>query len=135
MPTTTQANTSQTTQTQTTSGQGTTSDLDTLLTIGVKGAQIASAITAQRKSSGKSDLRQQRIAKCGRAPLFGRRRKEEYRKCTASLGTDTTMTEDGDVNKSNYTIDEDKGMSTTTKIAIVLGLVAVGFVAFKYFKK
>lgn len=130
MSSTTQANTS---QNQTATSQGGGSDLDTILSIGVKGASIASAITAQRKASGKSDLRQERIAKCGRAPLFGKKRKEEYRKCTASLQTSTTS-EGGDDEKSIYT-PPPSGMSMTTKIFIGLGLVAVGFVAYKYFKK
>jgi hypothetical protein len=128
-----QTNTS-TTQSQSTTTQGGGSDLDTLLSIGVKASQIAGAVTQQRKSSGKADIRQERIAKCGRAPLFGKKRKEEYRKCTASLQTSTT-TEGGDDEKSINTPPPPSGMSMTTKIFIGLGLVAVGFVAYKYFKK
>lgn len=108
-------------------------NLDTILSIGVKASQIAGAITQQRKSSGKSASRQDRIAKCGRAPIFGRAKKEEYRKCVASLGGET-MT-DGDVNKSNYTPPPPTGMSTTTKLLIGFGAIAVGLLAYKYFKK
>lgn len=59
------------------------SGLNELLGLASQGAQIAGTIKNQRQQSGASARRQSLIAQCGRKPLFGRERKNEYRKCKA----------------------------------------------------
>ena len=56
--------------------------LDTLLQTGV---QVAATIGGIRAQTGATASRQQRIAACGRRPLLGRRKKEEYQKCVNQL--------------------------------------------------
>jgi hypothetical protein len=67
--------------------------LDTLLQTGL---QATATIAGQRAASGKKAARQERIAACGRRPVFNRKAKEEYRKCIAeaSLGGTKSMPSD-----------------------------------------
>lgn len=52
-----------------------------------QGAQIYGAINQQRTLSGAKSNRQERLAKCGRKPLFGKKKKAEYAKCMAEANT------------------------------------------------
>jgi len=56
--------------------------LDALLQTGLTVAATVGGIRAQ---TGATATRQQRIAACGRRPLLGRRRKQEYQKCVDQL--------------------------------------------------
>jgi len=67
--------------------------LDLLLKTGV---QVAGGVAQQRAASGKSAARQERIAACGRKPLFGKKRKEEYRKCVEQAGIGMTKSSPSD---------------------------------------
>ena len=103
--------------------------LDTLLQTGV---QATATIAGQRAASGRSAARQERIAACGRRPLFGRRKKEAYRKCLeeANIGGTKSMPSD------NYTPptiqDEDGGNMKFVYIGLgVLLLAGIGFFVIK----
>jgi LPXTG-motif cell wall-anchored protein len=133
------AQTSQTAQTATQQTGGTSSwgSLDSILGIATQGAQIAGAVNYQRQQSGASARRQSRVAQCGRAPLIGRRRKEEYRKCIAeyNAGTQTPIvqTGGGDVNKGLG--NDGDGNSSMKFVLFGLAIALVGGVGYLLYKK
>lgn len=101
--------------------------LDALLNLGV---QAASTVSAARRASGASASRQQRVAACGRRPLFGKARKEEYAKCVANA-------EGG--NYSDRAADTDfppaPQSNNMTFVYVGLGLVVVSGLAYFLLKK
>jgi len=113
-----------------------TSGLNALFNIANQGAQVASAINYQRQQSGASARRQSLISQCGRAPLFGRQRKEEYRKCKADYesklsGANLLQTGGGNDSKSL----NDTSGSSMKFVWIGLGVIALGGIAYLALKK
>jgi hypothetical protein len=110
--------------------------LDDIMGVATQGAQIAGAINYQRQQSGASARRQSRVAQCGRKPLFGRQRKEEYRKCiadyNAGLTTNTTTTTNTNDNKN---LSNDEGGSSMKFVWIGLAVVALGGIGYMLYKK
>jgi LPXTG-motif cell wall-anchored protein len=56
--------------------------LDALLQTGLT---VAATVGGVRAQTGATATRQQRIAACGRRPLFSRRKKEAYQRCVDQL--------------------------------------------------
>ncbi|NBX73333.1 MAG: hypothetical protein EBQ89_03440 [Alphaproteobacteria bacterium] len=104
--------------------------LDTLLRTGV---QATSTIAGQRAASGKSALRQERIASCGRKPLFGRKKKEEYRKCVEEAGIGMTKSTPSDLMPPS--LPEEEGSGNMKFVYIGLGILALGVISFIVYKK
>jgi hypothetical protein len=107
------------------------------------GLEVVSAIRGQRQASGKAATRQEKIAKCGKKPLFGLNAKglskQRYDKCVSELETGTSTIIQGG-NMGGY--DGSKSMQNqgggTKYLWWVLGGVAVigiGFFAIKKFGK
>ena len=107
------------------------------------GLEVFSAIRGQRQASGKAATRQEKLAKCGKRPLFGLNAKGlskgRYDKCVAELETGTSTTIQGG-NIGGY--DGSKSIQNqgggTKYLWWVLGGVAVigiGFFAYKKFGK
>lgn len=112
-----------------------TSGLNSILNLASQGAQIAGAIRYQRQQSGASGRRQSLIAQCGRAPLFGRERKADYRKCKADYEASLLTPiggggQGGDVNKNIG-----GGSSSMKFLYIGLGVLALGGIAYLALKK
>lgn len=112
-----------------------TSGLNSLLNLASQGAQIAGSIKYQRQQSGASARRQSLIAQCGRAPLIGRQRKAEYRKCKADYEASLLAPiggggQGGDVNKNIG------GSGSSMKFVwIGLGVIALGGIAYLALRK
>jgi len=125
------------TATQQTGGTSSWGSLDSILGVATQAAQIGGAINYQRQQSGATARRQSRVAQCGRAPLIGRRREEEYRKCIANYnaGTQTPIgggqVGGGDVNKNIG----GGGSSPMRFVWIGLALAVVGGVGYMLYKK
>ena len=102
--------------------------LDVLLQTGV---QATATIAGQRAASGKRAARQERIAACGRKPLFGKAKKDAYNKCVSKLGaTKSAPNED-------YTpppIEEDSG-GNMKFVYIGLGVLLLAGIGFYVIKK
>lgn len=130
------ASTASTTPTQT-GGTSSWGSLDSILGLATQGAQIAGAVNYQRQQSGASVRRQSRVAQCGRRPLIGRRRKDEYRKCiadyNAGMQTPMAQTGGGDVNKSIG--NEGGGSSAMRFVLFGLAIALVGGVGYLLYKK
>jgi hypothetical protein len=112
------------------------SGLNALLGLASQAVQIGGAVKYQRQQSGASGRRQSLIAQCGRAPLFGRDRKDEYRKCKADyqsgLTTPPIDNTGGDVNKNLG----DGGQGGSMKFVwIGLAVVAIGGIGYMLYKK
>ena len=111
--------------------------LDDIMGIATTGAQIAGAVGYQRQQSGASARRQSRIAACGRRPLIGRRRKDEYRKCiadyNASLNAPPIVDYSSDANKNIG--GQTQSGSSMKFVWIGLGVVAIGAIAYLAFRK
>ena len=116
------------------SDKNATSGLNSLLGIATQGAQIAGSIRYQRQQSGASARRQSLIAQCGRKPLFGRERKEEYRKCKADYEASllTPVTTSSDANKS---IGGTQTGGSMKFVWIGLGVIALGGIAYLALRK
>jgi hypothetical protein len=133
------ASTAQTTPIATKQTGGTSSwgSLDSILGIGTQVAQIGGAVSYQRQQSGAAGRRQSRVAQCGRRPLIGRQRKDEYRKCIAdyNAGTQTPIgggqVGGGDENKNLG----GGGSSPMRFVWIGLALVVVGGIGYMLYKK
>jgi hypothetical protein len=112
------------------------SGLNSILNLASQGAQIAGAINYQRQQSGASARRQTLISQCGRKPLFGRDRKDEYRKCKADYQASVLtpvggqVEGQGDVNKNIG-----GGSSSMKFVYIGLGVLALGGIAYLALKK
>ena len=111
--------------------------LDDIMGIATTGAQIAGAVGYQRQQSGASARRQSRIAACGRRPLIGRRRKDDYDKCIAEYNASLNAppivsTGGGDENKN---IGGSGSGSSMKFVWIGLGVVAIGAIAYLAFRK
>jgi len=106
------------------------SGLNSILNLASQGAQIAGSIKYQRQQSGASARRQSLIAKCGRAPLVGRQRKDEYRKCKADYEASLLAPIGG----GGIVGDENKniggGGSSMKFVYIGLGVLALGGIAY-----
>jgi hypothetical protein len=102
--------------------------LDALLNTGL---QATATIVGQRAASGKSASRQARIAACGRKPLFGKKKKEEYRKCLeqAQGGADIRS------NDFPPPISDEGGNNTMMYVGIGLGVIVLGVVGFFLYRK
>jgi hypothetical protein len=93
--------------------------LDALLQTGI---QVAATIGGIRAQTGATASRQQRIAACGRRPLLGRRRKQEYQKCVDQL-------QGGGFDNRNVFVPPPaapQGSNTMTIVLIGLGVLLVG---------
>jgi hypothetical protein len=111
-----------------------TSGLNALFNLASQGAQVAGTIKYQRQQSGAAARRQSLIAQCGRAPLIGRERKAEYRKCKADYEASLLASigggiQGGDVNKNIG------GSSSMNFVYIGLGVLALGGIAYIALKK
>ena len=104
--------------------------LDTLLRTGV---QATGTIVGQRAASGKSAMRQERIAACGRKPLFGKRKKEAYRKCVEEAGIGTTKSAPSDMKPSSMPQQQDSG--NMNLVYIGLGVAVLGVLGFFVYTK
>jgi hypothetical protein len=96
----------------------------------IQGGQIVGAVTQQRQSSGIAQQRQAIKNACGRRPLIGRKRKEEYRQCAERVvgGSATPYVQ----------VDENKTLSegsSTSPLIIGVGVLALGIVGFLIYKK
>jgi len=102
---------------------------DTLLNTGL---QATATVVGQRAASGRSASRQARIAACGRKPLFGKKKKEEYRKCLeqAQGGVDTRSGDFPPPPSSNG-----GGNNTMMYVGIGLGVIVLGVVGFVLYRK
>ena len=129
---TTSAASTSTTNEQKNDGSG----LNALLGLASQGAQVAGAIRYQRQQSGASGRRQSLIAQCGRKPLFGRARKDEYRKCKADyqagISTPVGGIVAGDENKNIGGAGQGGSMKF---IWIGLAVVVVGGIGYMLYKK
>jgi hypothetical protein len=134
------ANTASTASTTSTASTASTASaqsgsLDSILGTLNQGAQIVGSIKYQRQQSGASARRQSLIAKCGRAPLVGRQRKDEYRKCKADYEASLLAPIGG----GGIVGDENKniggGSSPMKFILIGVGILAIGAIAYLALKK
>ncbi len=112
------------------------SGLNSLLGLASQGAQIAGSIRYQRQQSGASARRQSLIAQCGRRPLFGRERKEEYEKCKANYEASlltpvgSQVGSQGDVNKNIG------GQGGSMRFVLIgVGVLAIGAIAYLALRK
>jgi LPXTG-motif cell wall-anchored protein len=101
--------------------------LDALLNLGV---QAAATVGAARRASGASASRQQRVAACGRRPLFGKARKEEYAKCVANAEGGNYSDRAADTN-----FPPAPQSNNMTFVYVGLGLVVVSGLAYFLLKK
>lgn len=108
--------------------------LDTLLQTGV---QATATIAGQRAASGRSAARQERIAACGRRPLFGRRKKEAYRKCLeeANIGGTKSMPSDNYTPPPIQDLINDGGGGNMKFVYIGLGVLLLAGIGFFVIKK
>lgn len=106
--------------------------LDTLLQTGV---QATATIAGQRAASGRSAARQERIAACGRRPLFGRRKKEAYRKCLEENNIGGTKSMPSDNYTPTQIQDEDGGGGNMKFVYIGLGVLLLAGIGFFVIKK
>lgn len=98
------------------------------------GAQITNAVVRQRQSSGKSASRQARIAACGRKPLFGKKKKDEYNKCLADAQAGVGAgTRSADLPPDTGASDGDN--KTMMYVGIGLGVIVLGVVGFILVRK
>lgn len=105
--------------------------LDALLQTGVV---VGGTVARQRQASGRSAERQARIAVCGRKPLFGKKKKEEYRKCVErNQGQQSVATRSSDFPSSAPS--DDNGNKTMTYVGVGLGVVLLGVVGFILYRK
>jgi hypothetical protein len=111
-----------------------TSGLNALFNLASQGAQVASSIRYQRQQSGASARRQSLIAQCGRAPLFGRERKAEYRKCKADYEASLLRTQTQNLDENKTLLNDESG-SSMKFIYIGLGVLALGGIAYLALKK
>ena len=111
------------------------SGLNSILNLASQGAQIAGSIKYQRQQSGASARRQSLISQCGRAPLIGRQRKDDYRKCKADYEASLLAPIGG----GGIVGDENKniggGGSSMKFVYIGLGVLALGGIAYLALKK
>ena len=120
---------------------GLNSILTSATTLATSAAQIGGAIKQQRISSGRSQTRQERIAACGRKPLFGKAKKEAYNKCLSEAqggGVAGGNTGGGtyDSTKSLGGGSATNGGGNTKTILIVVGsLLAVGTLGYFLMKR
>ena len=112
-----------------------TSGLNALFNLASQGAQVASSIRYQRQQSGASARRQSLIAQCGRAPLIGRQRKEEYRKCKADYQASLLTPIGGGVQNEDVNKNIGGDGSSMKFIYIGLGVLALGGIAYLALKK
>jgi hypothetical protein len=112
-----------------------TSGLNSLLNLASQGAQIAGSIKYQRQQSGASARRQSLIAQCGRAPLIGRQRKEEYRKCRANYEASLVAPVGGGVQGGDVNKNIGGGSSAMKFVWIGLAVVVLGGIAYLTLKK
>jgi hypothetical protein len=103
--------------------------LDTLLQTGV---QATATIASQRAASGKKAARQERIAACGRKPLFGKRKKAEYQKCVEQAGIGMTKSAPSDTMPSEPP--QREGSGNMKFVYIGIGVVVVGLLGFVLYK-
>lgn len=101
---------------------------DLFQSILTSGLAVTGAVAANRRASGASSSRQQRIAACGRKPLFGRARKEEYEKCVANAQRGA------DLSTQMY-VPPAPPARNNTLLFVGLGVVAVGAAAFFILRK
>ena len=115
------------------------SGLNSLLNLATQGAQIASAVNYQRQQSGAAGRRQSRVAQCGRRPLIGRRRKDEYRKCIAEYNAAISApigNQGGGGDENKNLGDGDSGGGSSMKFVwIGLGVLVLGGIAFMALRK
>lgn len=113
------------------------SGLNSILGLASQGAQIAGAINYQRQQSGASARRQTLISQCGRKPLFGRDRKDEYRKCKADYETSllTPVGGGGQGGDENKNLGDEQRSSSMKFVYIGLGVLALGGIAYLALKK
>ena len=110
--------------------------LDTLLQAGV---QVGATVARQRQASGRAAARQERIAACGRKPLFGKKKKAAYNKCVAEAqASSAASTRSADVIPDSGDSSDSGGNKTMMYVGIGLGILvvgALGFFAYRKFKK
>lgn len=107
--------------------------LDTLLQTGV---QATATIVGQRAASGKSAMRQERIAQCGRRPLFGRQKKQAYNECVAKLGSSQERSAPINYGDGGSQGTDEGSNNTLLYVGVsVLVLGIVGFILYKKFGK
>jgi hypothetical protein len=106
------------------------------------GLEVFSAIRGQRQASGKAATRQEKLAKCGKRPLFGLNAKglskSRYDKCVAELESGSTTTQGGNIGGYDGSKSMQNQGGGTKYLWWVLGGVAViglGFFAIKKFGK
>jgi hypothetical protein len=109
--------------------------LDSILGTLLQGAQVAGAIKYQRQQSGASARRQSLIAQCGRAPLIGRKRKSEYRKCKADYEASLLAPIGGGDGGGDINKNIGGGGSSMKFVYIGLGVLALGGIAYLALKK
>jgi hypothetical protein len=113
-----------------------TSGLNSILNLASQGAQIAGSIKYQREQSGASARRQSLIAQCGRAPLFGRERKEEYRKCKADYQTSLLTPVGGQVGGQGDINKNIGGQGGSMRFILIgVGVLAIGTIAYLALRK
>jgi hypothetical protein len=107
------------------------SGLNSILNLASQGAQIVGSINYQRQQSGAAADRQARIAQCGRRPIFGKAKKEAYRKCIADANKPLpTIVSDVDNENKNL-----GGGSSMKFVYIGLGVLVLGGIAYLALKK
>jgi hypothetical protein len=112
-----------------------TSGLNSLLNLASQGAQIAGSIKYQRQQSGASARRQSLIAQCGRAPLIGRQRKEDYRKCKADYEA-SLITPVGGGGQGGDTNKNIGGQGGSMRFVLIgVGVLAIGAIAYLALRK
>jgi len=110
------------------------SGLNALLGLATQAVQIGGAVKYQREQSGASARRQSLIAQCGRAPLIGRQRKEEYRKCKADYQASLLRTQTQNLDENKNLLNDESG-SSMKFIYIGLGVLVLGGIAYVALKK
>ena len=111
------------------------SGLNSILNLASQGAQVVGAIKYQRQQSGASARRQSLIAQCGRAPLIGRKRKSEYRKCKADYEASLLAPIGGGDGGGDINKNIGGGGSSMKFVYIGLGVLALGGIAYLALKK
>ena len=111
------------------------SGLNSILNLASQGAQIAGSVKYQRQQSGASARRQSLIAQCGRAPLFGKERKSEYRKCKADYEASLLAPIGGGDGGGDINKNIGGGGSSMKFVYIGLGVLALGGIAYLALKK
>jgi hypothetical protein len=111
------------------------SGLNSILNLASQAAQIGGSIKYQRQQSGASARRQSLIAQCGRAPLIGRKRKSEYRKCKADYQASLLAPIGGGLQGGDENKNIGGGGSSMKFVYIGLGVLVLGGIAYLALKK